>query len=134
MRDSGWFVFAHDLRIGIPTANSYFYPNVGVVCEEPRFEDDVFDTLLNPIVVVEVLSPSTEAYDRGEKFAHYRQLPSLQEYVLVAQDRVLVEHYRRQEKQWVLTDYRRLDETLPFPSIHCELPLQEIYERVTFPE
>ena len=81
-----------------------------------------------------MLSPSTEAYDRGEKFAHYRQLTSLQEYILVAQDRVLVEHYRRQEKQWVLTDFRTLAEILPLPSIQCELPLQEIYERVTFPD
>ena len=92
------FVFANQMRVSIPAAKSYFYPDVGVVCEEPRFEDDVFDTLLNPIVVIEVLSPSTEAYDRGEKFTHYRQLTSLQEYLLVAQDAVLVEHYRRQEK------------------------------------
>ena len=81
------FVFANEMRVSIPAAKSYFYPDVGVVCEEPRFEDDVFDMLLNPIVVVEVLSPSTEAYDRGEKFAHYRQLTSLREYILVAQDR-----------------------------------------------
>ena len=69
LKGSECAVFANDMRISIPTAKSYFYPDVGVVCEEPRFEDDVFDTLLNPIVIVEVLSPSTEAYDRGEKFA-----------------------------------------------------------------
>lgn len=126
------FVFANQMRVSIPTAKSYFYPDVGVVCEEPRFEDDVFDTLLNPIVIIEVLSPSTEAYDRGEKFAHYRQLSSLQEYLLVAQDAVLVEHYRRQKKQWLFTDFQNLDETLALPSIQCELPLQDIYERVTF--
>ena len=125
-------VFANDMRISIPTAKSYFYPDVGVVCEAPRFEDDVFDSLLNPIVVVEVLSPSTEAHDRGEKFAHYRQLASLRAYVLVAQDQVLVEHYRRQEKQWILTDFQRPDDLLPLTSIQCELPLGEIYERVTF--
>ena len=134
LKGSACVVFANDMRIGIPTANSYFYPDVGVVCEAPRFEDDVFDTLLNPIVVVEVLSPSTEAYDRGEKFAHYRQLPSLQEYVLVAQDRMRVEHYRRQEKQWIFSDFQKPDEMLPFPSIQCELPLQEIYEDVAFSE
>jgi len=132
LQDTDCIVFANEMRISIPTARSYFYPDVGVVCEEPRFEDDVFDMLLNPIVVVEVLSPSTEANDRGEKFAHYRQLTSLQEYILVAQDQVRVEHYRRQEKQWILTDFQTLDETLPLPSIQCELPLQEIYERVTF--
>ena len=128
------FVFASEMRVSIPTAKSYFYPDVGVVCEEPRFEDDVFDTLLNPIVVIEVLSPSTEAYDRGEKFAHYRQLPSLQEYVLVAQDQIRVEHYRRQERQWIFTDFEKQDEILSLPSVQCELPLQDIYERVTFPE
>lgn len=134
LQGTGCVAFANDMRISIPTAKSYFYPDVGVVCEEPRFEDDVFDKLLNPIVVVEVLSPSTEAYDRGEKFAYYRQLPSLQEYILVAQDRVFVEHYRRQEKQWILTDFQRLNDLLPLISIQCELSLSEIYERVTFPD
>ena len=66
LKDSRCVVFANDMRVSIPPTTSYFYPDVGVVCEEPRFEDDVFDTLLNPIVIVEVLSPSTEAYDRGE--------------------------------------------------------------------
>ena len=132
LRGSGCAVFANDMRISIPTAKSYFYPDVGVVCEEPRFEDGVFDTLLNPIVVVEVLSPSTEAYDRGEKFAHYRQLPSLQEYVLVSQGQILIDHYLRQEKQWIFSDFQEADEILPLPSIQCDLPLQEIYEGVTF--
>ena len=132
LRGGRCIVFANQMRVSIPTAKSYFYPDVGVVCEEPRFEDEVFDTLLNLIVIVEVLSPSTEAYDRGEKFAHYRQLSSLQEYLLVAQDAVLVEHYRRQKKQWLFTDFQNLDETLALPSIQCELPLQDIYERVTF--
>ena len=71
---------------------------------------------------------------RGEKFTHYRQITSLQEYVLVAQDQIRVEHYRRQEKQWILTDFQRLDDILSLPSIQYELPLQEIYERVTFSE
>lgn len=126
------FVFANQMRVSIPATKSYFYPDVSVVCEEPRFEDDVFDTLLNPIVIVEVLSPSTEAYDRGEKFAHYRQLPSLQEYVLVAQDQICVEHYRRQERLWIFTDFGMHDDILLLPSVQCELPLQDIYERVTF--
>jgi Uma2 family endonuclease len=126
-------VHSSDMRVQ-PSPIAYFYPDVVVVCEEPRFEDDVFDTLLNPILLVEVLSPSTEAFDRGEKFAHYRHLASLQEYVLVAQDQMLVEHYRRQEKQWILTDFRTRAEMLSLPSIQCELPLQDIYERVTFPD
>ena len=134
LRDSGCLAFANEMRVSIPSVNSYFYPDVGVVCEEPRFEDDVFDTLLNPIVIVEVLSPSTEAYDRGDKFAHYRQLQSLQEYILVSQDKVRVDHYVRHAAQWVLTDFQKLEQQLPLTSIQCELPLQEIYERVPFPE
>ena len=143
LRGSRCETYMGDMRVSTPTTASYFYPDVTVVCEEPRFEDDVFDTLLNPIILVEVLSPSTEVYDRREKFAHYRQLPSLQEYVLVSQDKVLVEHYRRQEKQgitpvtgkdWIFTDLQELEEILPLTSIQCELPLQEIYERITFPD
>ena len=134
LRGGRCIVFANEMRVSIATAKSYFYPDVSVVCEEPRFEDDVFDTLLNPIVIVEVLSPSTEAYDRGEKFAHYRQLPSLQEYILVAQDQIRVEHYRRQERQWIFTDFGMHDEVLSLPSLQCELPLPDIYERVTFPD
>lgn len=134
LRGSGCETYANEMRVSSSATSSYFYPDVVVVCEEPRFEDDVFDTLLNPILLVEVLSPSTEAFDRGEKFAHYRSLAALQEYVLVAQDQMLVEHYRRQEKQWILTDFRKGEEILSLPSIQCELPLQEIYERVTFPD
>lgn len=143
LRGSRCETYANDMRVSTPTTTSYFYPDVVVVCDEPRFEDDVFDILLNPIILVEVLSPSTETYDRREKFAHYRQLASLQEYVLVAQDKVLVEHYHRQEKQmatpttqenWIYTDFQDIEASLVLTSIHCELPLQEIYERVTFPD
>lgn len=124
-------VFANEMRVRIPSARSYFYPDVGVVCEDPRFTDDVFDTLLNPSVIIEVLSPSTETFDRGEKFAHYRELMSLQEYILVSQDRMRVEHYHRQEKGWMFTDFEGVDAVLLLPSLQCELPLRDIYDRVT---
>ena len=126
--------YANEMRVSTPSTLSYFYPDVVVVCEEPRFEDDVFDILLNPIILVEVLSPSTEVYDRGEKFRHYRQLSSLQEYILVAQDKICVERFSRQENNWILTDFQTLEERLPLISVECELPLREIYDRVTFPE
>ena len=84
------------MRVQTSADDAYFYPDVVVVCGQQAFEDDGLDTLLNPIVIVEVLSPSTEAYDSGEKFRRYQQLASLREYVLVAQDSVRVEHYRRQ--------------------------------------
>ena len=92
------------------------------------------DTLLNPTLIVEILSSSTEAYDRGKKFAHYRRLSSLREYVLVAQDRVFVERYTRQGDDWVLTDHRDIEETLTLTSIECDVPLRAIYAKVRFPE
>ena len=123
-------IFISDMRVRASLGDAYFYPDVVVVCGEPEFEDDVFDTLLNPIVIVEVLSPSTEAYDRGEKFTRYKHLASLQEYLLVSQDKVWVEHHRRHGTQWVLSHYRALEDVLPLPSIGCELPLRDIYARV----
>ncbi len=134
LKETGCETYKGEMRVSTPGTSSYFYPDVVVVCDEPRFEDDVFDTLLNPIVLVEVLSPSTEAYDRGEKFLHYRQLESLKEYILVSQDRVNVERYLRMQDEWRYTYYQDLNDVLPIASIQCELPLQEIYERVTFPE
>ena len=131
---SDCIVVASDMRVRTNPAASYFYPDVLVVCDEPRFEDNAFDTLLNPIVLVEVLSPSTEAYDRGEKFAHAKQLASLQAYILVSQERVHVEHYLRHGTQWVLTELRSLEDVLTLASIDCELPLRDIYTHVAFSE
>ena len=125
-------VFASEMRVRTSPEVSYFYPDVIVVCGEPRFEDDTFDTLLNPIVVIEVLSPSTAAFDRGEKFEHYKQLASLQEYILISQGSVRVEHYSRQETQWGHDTFQRLEDVLSFPSIECEVPLRAIYRRVMF--
>jgi Uma2 family endonuclease len=121
------------LRVRVDATGLYTYPDVVVVCGEPEFEDAELDTLLNPRVILEVLSESTEKYDRGAKFAHYRQLESVQEYVLVAQDRAQVEHYLRQGEQWLLTPYRGLDAVLRFPTLNCAIPLSEVYARVEFP-
>lgn len=128
--ERGCRVYASDMRVGIGEGISYFYPDVAVVCDEPRFEDDAFDTLINPLVIVEVLSPSTEAYDRGEKSVRYRQLESLQEYILISQGQVQVEHYLRQGKQWILTEFRALEDVLPLASIEAELSLNQIYRFV----
>lgn len=127
-------VHTNDMRVRTHPETSYFYPDVVVVCGEPRFEDNAFDTLLNPIVLVEVLSPSTQAYDRGEKFKNYQQLTSLQEYILVSQDEVHIEHYRRQETQWKLTEFRSLENVLSLVAIACELSLEDIYRRVELGE
>ncbi len=121
-----------DLRVKVIQTESYFYPDIVVVCGEPRAEDNVFDTLLNPTLIVEVLSSSTELYDRDEKFAHYRQIDSLQEYVLISQDKVQVMQYRRQEPEWLPTEFWTLSDVVPLVSIGCKLPLQHIYRRVKF--
>jgi Uma2 family endonuclease len=124
--------FIGDLRVRVNATGLYTYPDVIVVCGEPEFLDAELDTLLNPTVIVEVLSPTTESYDRGAKFAHYRRLPSLKEYVLIDQSQVLVERYLRQGDDWVFSALDDLDATLKLVSINCSLPLREIYARVNF--
>ena len=125
-------VISNDMRVKTAPKGAYLYPDVVVFCGEPEFEDNVFDTLLNPILIVEVLSPTTEAFDRGEKFAQYQELASLQEYILVSQDRIRVEHYRLIKTQWAQTEFQTLEDVLFFRSIGCQLPLRDIYRRVAF--
>jgi Uma2 family endonuclease len=123
--------YAGDMRIHIPATGLYTYPDVAVVCGDPRFEDSELDTLLNPTVLIEVLSPTTEGYDRGKKFAHYRTLESLREYVLVSQEEVRVELFTRQhEGHWLLSEASRLEEAVPLAAIGCELRLADAYDRV----
>ena len=130
LAEGGCRVFNSDMRVGIGAGISYFYPDVSVVCEEPRFEDDALDILTNPQVVIEVLSDSTAGYNRGEKFTRYRHLESLQEYILIAQDQIHVEHYLRQGKQWVLSEFSALENVLSLVSIGAELSLNQIYRFV----
>ncbi len=130
--DRDCLVYASDMRVRGQDPVSYVYPDVTVVCGEPRFEDDVFDTLLNPTVVIEVLSPSTAAYDRHEKFTRYQQIASLREYILISQSWMHVEHHLRQESQWRVTEFQEFDDMVPVNSIKCELQVRHIYRRVTF--
>lgn len=126
-------VFSSDMRVGIPNRGNYLYPDVVVVCGDLQRADDEFDTLLNPTLIIEVLSPSTERRDRGQKFQNYWQLPSLQSYVLIAQDQPRLECFtRKDEREWLLTVAVGLDEALDLPSIGCTLRLAEVYEQVTF--
>ena len=131
--DRGCGVFIADMRVRIPATGSYNYPDLVVVCEEPRMEDRVFDTLLNPAVLVEILSPSTEHLDRGVKLDEYRQIDTLRDYVLVAQDRVRVEHHRREGDRWPLTILEGPGAVLRLPSVGAEVPLRDIYARVPMP-
>ncbi len=125
-------VYVSDMRVRVSPTGLYTYPDVVAVCGDRRFEDSEVDTLLNPNLIVEVLSPSTEAYDRGKKFAQYRRLESLREYVMVAQDQVRVERYTRQGDEWLLTELSRLEDTLQLESIGCAVAVREIYRKVEF--
>jgi Uma2 family endonuclease len=125
----------NDLRVLVSASGLYTYPDVVIVCGEPEFEDGEFDTLLNPTVLIEVLSPSTENYDRGAKFGHYRRIPSFREYVLLAQDRPSVDRFARQpDGTWLMTPLDQLGDELKFASITAAVSLTDIYSGVTFPE
>lgn len=124
-------VFPSDLRIHIPATGLYTYADVVAVCGEPRLEDAHLDTLLNPTLLIEVLSPTSEAYDRGKKFEHYRSVEPLAEYLLVAQDAPRIEQYLRQpDGRWLFTAVAGLEATIALPSIQCELSLAEVYDKV----
>ena len=127
--------YAGNMRVRLGEGGPYVYPDVVVVCGEPRFEvEGGVDTLQNPTLIVEVLSPSTEGRDRGRKSRVYRALPSLRHYVMVAQDEVLVEHYRRVDGKWEPSELVDIDATLRLESVDCELPLRRVYAKVAFPE
>lgn len=126
---------AVDLRVQVSATGLYTYPDILIVCGTPEFGDGEFDTLLNPTVIIEVLSPSTEKYDRGAKFGHYRHIPSFKEYILVAQDRVSLEQFVRQpDAPWLMTPLETMGDQLKFASIPATLNLTDIYDGVTFPE
>jgi Uma2 family endonuclease len=123
--------YPSDMRVKVSPTGLYTYPDVTVVCGEALFEDNQQDTLLNPTLIVEVLSASTEAYDRGGKFAHYRKLPSLMEYVLITQTKPHIEHYLcQQDNRWLLSEVDSVQDTLHLPAIDCYLALAEVYDKV----
>jgi Uma2 family endonuclease len=131
LKGRGCEVYTNDMRVWIPAVDLFTYPDVVVACGQPDFTDAEIDTLLNPTLIVEVLSPSTESYDRGIKFAYYRTLPSLAEYLILAQGRVYAEHWVRQGGGgWLLTETDRREDVLELPSTGCMLALADVYDRV----
>jgi Uma2 family endonuclease len=130
LREGNCSVFNSDLRIRTRRTGSYVYPDISVVCEEPQANRNADDILPNPVVVIEVLSPSTEAYDRGKKFGLYREIPSLQDYILVHTDAVHVEHYSRQAENWLLREYSGVESMVHIASIDCTVALKDVYEGV----
>jgi Uma2 family endonuclease len=124
-------IYPSDMRVKVSPTGLYTYPDVSVVCGEPMFDDEQRDTLLNPTVLVEVLSKSTASYDRGEKFEHYRKIKSLAEYLVVAQDKYHVEQYTRQpDDRWLLSETDDPQKTIRLSSIECDLALADVYDKV----
>ncbi len=124
-----------DLRVKVEATGLYTYPDASVICGPLEFDDDVRDTVLSPTLLVEVLSPSTEAYDRGKKFNHYRRIESLREYLLVSQDEAKIERFQRNaDGTWTLTEASGLEASLHLPSLGIDLSLREVYEKVDFSE
>lgn len=126
-------VYNSDQKIKVLATGLHTYPDVTVVCGQPEFIDRPRLTLVNPTVIIEVLSPSTERYDRGMKFRNYRTIPTLRDYILISQDDYRVEQYMRQENdEWLLREFVGIEAQLTIRSIDCVLNLEDIYEKVEF--
>ncbi len=124
-------VYSSDMRVNVSIQGDYVYPDVVALCEAPQFSDEHKDNLMNPALVVEVLSESSEIYDRGRKFELYRQLPSVQEYLLVAQDRCHIEQYQRQANgQWLLSEFKAMEAELVLTSVNVTLRVEDVYDKV----
>lgn len=125
--------YMSEMRVFIPSVRLYTYPDIVVVCGEPKFVDDEFDTLTNPLLLIEILSDSTESYDRGQKFKNYRSIDSLREYVLISQRSPSIEKYvKHGDGFWMLSDAAGLDSSITLESIDCRLSLADVYDKVNF--
>ena len=126
-------VYPLDMRTKVSPAGLYTYPDIAAVCGEPEFEDAHLDTLLNPNLIIEVLSDSTESYDRGKKFAHYRTIHSLREYVLVSQNECRIERFSRQDDgNWLYSESTDPDGSVELTSVACRLSLSRVYHKIDF--
>jgi Uma2 family endonuclease len=135
LRGRGCRIYPSDMRVKVLQTDLYTYPDITIVCGKSEFTDNLKrDTLINPVVIIEILSPSTERYDRGMKFQNYRTIKTLQEYILIAQDKYYIERYSRHEiNQWILTEAVGADSSLLLASINVTLLLEDVYEQVEFP-
>jgi Uma2 family endonuclease len=133
LKDGPCQVYSTDLRVRVATTGLYTYPDVILLCDEPRFSDEQQDTLLNPALIIEVLSESTKDYDRGGKFELYRTIDSFVEYLLIAQDRPHLEHHVRQpDGSWILHETNNLEDTIHLKSVQCSLRMADIYLKIDF--
>lgn len=133
LRRRNCIVYPSDMRVKSLQTGLYTYPDITIVCGTEQFEDDTEDTLLNPTIIIEVLSPSTEKYDRGKKFQHYRTIFSLREYILISQDDYQIERFTRQaDNTWVFSEATGREKTIELTTIQCQLLLEDVYEKVEF--
>jgi len=131
LREKPCEVYPSDMRVKITATGLYTYPDVVVVCGGPKFEDDYVDTLLNPTLIVEILSKTTERYDRIAKTGYYRTLDTLSEHLLVAQEEYRIEQYAKQpDGRWLLSEIRSLEGVVDLQSIGCLLALRDVYDKV----
>jgi Uma2 family endonuclease len=133
MRGRPCKMYSNDMRVKVEASEMYTYPDIAALCGERQFEDGHRDTLLNPSAIIEVLSKSTEAYDRGEKFDYYRKIETLREYVLVSSERMSVERFVRDGEQWLFSAMSAPESVLDLASIDCHVSLTDIYEGVELP-
>lgn len=125
--------YPSDMRVWVPASRLYTYPDLVVACGEPIFQDEGLDTLLNPVLIIEILSESTENYDRGEKFKNYRSIDSLREYVLISQKSSDIEKYAKHgDGFWMLSEASGLESTITLETIECVLSLSDVYDKVNF--
>lgn len=133
LRDKESDVFMSDVKIYIPEYNVYTYPDVMIVADKPIYQEKSNTTILNPLVIIEVLSLSTQDYDRGQKFKYYRSVKSLQEYILIDQYEYAIEQFaKNQQQKWVLTEYKNQAEILKLESLSGQISLKDIYQKVDF--
>ena len=133
LKGKGCIPYSNDLRIHIPKNTLYTYPDISIICGEMEFTDDKFDTAANPSVIIEILSNSTRNYDMGEKFTLYRDIDTLQEYILIDSEKVYVEkHIRNADNSWQLTDHRSIENSFIISTINQHFLLKDIYEGISF--
>ncbi len=125
--------FGSDLRIHIPKNTLYTYPDISIICGEMECTDDLFDTIVNPSVIIELLSKSTRNYDKGEKFTLYRDIDSLQEYILIDTEKIYVEaHIRNKDNSWKLTEFKSLENSFLINTVNLSIALKDIYDGISF--
>lgn len=125
--------YGSDLRIHIPMNTLYTYPDISIICGEPELADDPFDNVINPSVIIEILSKSTRNYDKGEKFTLYRDIDTLQEYILVDSEKIHIEkHIRNKDNSWQLTEFKSIENSLYINTVNMQIELRDIYESLSF--